>query len=55
MNKLLGLRANARVLIDTYADAKKVNDWIAEDDGKGVRAEPEPYDFWLLVSYPLDA
>jgi len=54
MNKLFGLRANTSGLIDTYADAKKVNDWIAEDDGQGVRAEPEPYDFWLLVSYPLD-
>lgn len=54
MNKLFGLRTNAKGLIDTYADAKKVNDWIAEDDGKGIRAEPEPYDFWLVVSYPLE-
>jgi len=55
MSKLFGLRANARGLIDTYADAKKVNDWIAEDDGKGIRAEPEPYDIWLVVSYPFEA
>lgn len=54
MNKLFGIRANSWGLIDTHADAKKVNDWIAEDEGKGTRAEPEPYDFWLLLSYPLE-
>ncbi len=53
MNALFGIRANSKGLIDTYSDAKKVNDWIAEDEGKGIRAEPEPYDFWLLVSYPV--
>jgi hypothetical protein len=55
MNELFGIRANSSGLIDTYANAKKVNDWIAEDEGKGTRAEPEPYDFWLLISYPLEA
>lgn len=55
MYELFGIRANSSGLIDTYADAKKVNEWIAQDEGKGTRAEPEPYDFWLLVSYPLDA
>jgi hypothetical protein len=54
MNKLFGIQANTMGLIDSYADAKKVNDWIAEDEGKGMRAEPEPYDFWLLISYALE-
>lgn len=55
MNQHFGIRTNARGLIDTYVDAKKVNDWIAEDEGKGIRAEPEPYDFWVIVSYPLES
>lgn len=54
MHELFGMRANSVGLLDSYADAKKVNDWIAEDEGKGVRAEPEPYDFWLILSYPLE-
>ncbi|MBC7870871.1 MAG: hypothetical protein H7Y09_08530 [Chitinophagaceae bacterium] len=55
MSETFGIRVNSIGLLNTYADAKKVNDWIAEDDGKGVRAEPEPYDLWLVVSYPLEA
>jgi hypothetical protein len=53
MNALFGIRSNHLGLLDSYSDAKKINDWIAEDEGKGTRAEPESYDFWLLVSYPL--
>lgn len=53
MNELFGIRANSKGLLDSYSDAKKINDWIAEDEGKGIRAEPEPYDFWLLMSYPV--
>lgn len=54
MYELFGIRSNDLGLIDHYADAKKVNEWIAEDDGKGMRAEPEPYDVWLATSYSLD-
>jgi hypothetical protein len=54
MHELYGIRANHHGLLATYEDAKQVNDWIAEDDCKGQRAEPEPYDFWLLMSYPLE-
>jgi hypothetical protein len=54
MNQLFNIRADSNGLIDTYADAKKVNDWIAEDEGKGIRAEPESYDLWLLTSYPIE-
>lgn len=53
MNELFGIRANNYGLIDSYADAKRVYDWIAEDECEGGRAEPEPYNFWLLLSYPL--
>lgn len=47
-----GFSPNSRGLISRYEDARKVYDWIAEDDLKGLRAEPEPYYIWLLVSYP---
>jgi len=43
-----------QTVLDSYTDAKQINDWIAEDEGKGTRAEPEPYDFWLVLSYPLE-
>jgi hypothetical protein len=49
----LGFRLNERGFISDYDGAKKVYDWIAEDDMKGMRGEPEPYYIWLLVSYPL--
>ena len=41
-------------MIDSYEYAKKIYDWIAEDEQKGTRAEPEPYDFWLLTSYSIE-
>ncbi|MDX2141656.1 MAG: hypothetical protein SF123_26450 [Chloroflexota bacterium] len=53
MHELFGIRANALGLLATYDDARKVYKWIAEDECKGIRAEPEPYDIWLLLSYPL--
>jgi hypothetical protein len=55
MNELFGIRPNQYGLIDTYQEAQKVYEWIAEDDMKGHRAEPEPYYPWLLVRYPLDS
>lgn len=48
-----GFRPNSRGFISNYDDAKKVYDWLAEDDMKGTRGEPEPYYIWLLISYPL--
>jgi hypothetical protein len=53
MHELFGIRPNDYGLINTAEEARKVYDWIAEDEMRGTRAEPEPYDFWLLVSYPL--
>lgn len=53
MHRLFHIHPNPYGLIDTYKEAKKVYDWIAEDDMQGRRAEPEPYYPWLLVSYPL--
>ena len=53
MYQLYGIHPNAYGLIDTAEDARKVYDWIAEDEMQGRRAEPEPYAYWLLVSYPL--
>jgi hypothetical protein len=54
MFDLYGIRPNQYGLIDSHDEANKVYNWIAEDDMKGTRAEPEPYDFWLLISYPLE-
>lgn len=53
MHELFGIRPNQYGLIDHYADAKKVYDWIAEDEMQGTRAEPIPYDVWQLIDYPL--
>lgn len=55
MHDLFGIRPNGYGLINTYEEARKVYEWIAEDEMRSTRAEPEPYDFWLLVSYPLKA
>jgi hypothetical protein len=52
MHQLFGIRTNQYGLMDSYADARKVYDWIAEDEQQGHRAEPEPYYPCLLVSYP---
>jgi hypothetical protein len=54
MHELYGIKPNQYGFIDTFDDAKKVYDWIAEDDMRGRRGEPEPYDFWLVVSHPLE-
>jgi hypothetical protein len=54
MHQLFDIRPNEYGLIATYDEANKVYDWITEDKMKGSRAEPEPYDPWLLVSYPLN-
>ena len=53
MHDLYGIKPNQYGFIDTFDDAKKVYDWIAEDEMKGTRAEPIPYDFWLIISHPL--
>jgi len=53
MHELFSIRPNGYGLIEREDDARKVSEWIAEDEMKGTRAEPEPYDYWLLVSYPL--
>jgi hypothetical protein len=52
MHNLYGIHPNQYGLIPTYDEAKKVYDWIAEDE-QGLRAEPEPYEVFMLVSYPL--
>jgi hypothetical protein len=54
MHALFGIRPNGYGLIESEDDARKVSDWIAEDEMKGTRAEPETYSYWLLVSYPLE-
>jgi hypothetical protein len=53
MHELFSIRPNQYGLIDSYEDAKKVYDWIAEDEMRGTRSEPEPYYPWLIVQYPL--
>lgn len=54
MNKLFDIQPNQYGLIETFDEAKKVYKWIAEDEMNGSRAEPEPYDFWLVVLHPLE-
>ncbi len=54
MYNLYNIRPGMFGLLETEADAKRINDWIVEDDMRGHRAEPEPYDYWLLIEYPLD-
>jgi hypothetical protein len=53
MHELFGIRPNSYGLIDSYEEAKKAYQWIAEDKLQGTRAEPEPYYPWLIVQYPL--
>ena len=51
LGTLFGIRPGQFGLIETREQAQQVNDWIAEDPVH--RGEPEPYDYWLLMSYPL--
>jgi hypothetical protein len=53
MNQLFGIRPNQYGLLNEYDEAKKIYEWIAEDEMMGTRAEPVPYSFWLLVSHSL--
>jgi hypothetical protein len=53
MHTLYGIRPNSRGFIDTLEEAMQVYEWIAEDEQKGQRAEPEPYYPWLVVEYPV--
>jgi hypothetical protein len=53
VQEMFGVIPNPDGLFTSYEDARKVDQWIFEDDMKGARAEPEPYDVWLLMSYPL--
>jgi hypothetical protein len=55
MHTLFGIRPNARGFIETYDEAMQVYKWIAEDEQKGHRAEPEPYYPFMVVEYPLKA
>jgi len=47
-----GIRPGPYGLLTTEADARRVHAWIAEDEERGTRAEPEPYYPWLLMRYP---
>ena len=51
--KLFGIRTGQYGLLQKEADARQIYEWIEEDDMQGRRAEPVPYDYWLLVDYPL--
>lgn len=53
VNELFDIHPNQYGLIDSYEDAIKVHNWIAEDETGDVRGEPEPYYLWLIVQYPL--
>jgi hypothetical protein len=54
MFEQFGIRPNKNGLINTYDEAMRVYRWIAEDEQRGHRAEPEPYYPWLLVAYPAN-
>ena len=51
MHEQFGIHPNQHGLLDTYDDAYKVYEWIAEDKQQGTRAEPIPYYPWLVVRY----
>jgi hypothetical protein len=54
MHNLFAIRPNQYGLLNNAVDARKIYEWIDEGEMLGIhRAEPEPYDFWLLLSYPL--
>jgi hypothetical protein len=53
MREMFGFVPDAHGLLQSEADAMRLFNWIAEDELKGQRSEPEPYFPWLLVDYPL--
>lgn len=56
INEQFGIQPNPFGLLQTRTEAQQVCDWMMETDENGNhRAEPEPYAYWLLVSYPLSA
>jgi len=54
MHNLFGIQPGKYGLMRFEQDARRVYEWIDEDEMKGHRAEPAPYDYWLLVEYPLN-
>jgi hypothetical protein len=54
MYDLFGIRPRQYGLMRSEQDARRVYEWIQEDKMSGQRADPVPYDYWLLVEYPLD-
>lgn len=55
LRQALHTEANAYGLIPNENAARRLYEWIAEDEMRGHRAEPEPYHYWLLVDYPFEA
>jgi len=53
MFEQFSIRPNQYGLINSYLEAKQIYDWIAEDELRGTRSEPEPYYPWLIVQYPI--
>jgi hypothetical protein len=52
--ELYGVRPNQCGLVETYTEAKTVYKWINDGEINRTRAESQLYDFWLLVSYPVE-
>lgn len=52
MYDLFGIRYNSFGLLNSYDDAKKVYEFYEKNQDL---FEPEPYDFWLMLSYPLNS
>lgn len=56
MDDLFGIKPGQLGLLQSREEAEKVSNWIMEGfEDENYRAEPEPYAYWLLVSYPLVA
>lgn len=53
MFDMFGIQTNQYGLIHNYDETMKIYDWISDEEMIGNRGEPQPYDFWLLVSHPL--
>ncbi len=51
-----GIKPGHLGLIQSETDAKRILDWMLDDvpDGETQRGEPEPYYYWLLMSYSLE-
>jgi len=54
MHNLFGIQPGQYGLMRSEQDARRVYEWVEEEGKSNHRVDPVPYDYWLLVEYPLD-